>query len=321
MGNPLYGDDLGGMCYNPAKNWQLTFNPHPTTVISAWYDKQDFITVDTSVAPRSIQMIGIGEYNLQGDGVNVPRKAVVIKVLNNSTTPQYVAFNSAKGSNFQNDEADDLITLVEYSGTGYGASSLKGYISEGRSITTTQGRIVTVQCINTEITPSLACVCVRDGTQECPTDCECPSRSPTNAPTTKSPTIKPTAKPTNPPTTRLPTNAPTDKPTRLPTNPPTDKPTRLPTNPPTNKPTAPTRSPTNKPTRKPTPQPTNKPTAKPTNQPTAPTNQPTAAPTTNSQTMTPTTNLPTRSPTGSPTNYSPVSSQPTSSPTQTPTNN
>ena len=173
MGNPLYGDDLGGMCFNPAKNWQIQFNPHPTTVINGWYDPRDFIKVDTSNGAQTIQMMGIGEYALQGNGVNVPRKAVALQIQNGLNTPQYVSFNSAKGANFQNVEAPDLVTIVEYSGIGYGVSSLKGYISQGNSFTTTQGRIISAECINTEVTPSLACVCVRESYQSCPSDCIC----------------------------------------------------------------------------------------------------------------------------------------------------
>lgn len=58
-------DDLGQMCFNPAKLWQLQHYPHPVTVIGNWYDPRDFITVDTSSGAQVYEMIGIGEYNLQ----------------------------------------------------------------------------------------------------------------------------------------------------------------------------------------------------------------------------------------------------------------
>lgn len=194
MGNPLYGDQAGQMCFNPAKNWQMQFNPHPTTVKSGWYDSADFIEVDTSLGARTFQMMGIGEYNLQ----SAPRKAVALKVLTGTSTPQYVAFNSAKGANAQNDEADNLVTIMEYTGTSYGVSSLKGYVAAGNEFTTTQGRVVRAQCINTSVTPSLACVCVRASGQTCPTDCAC----------TDAPTPPPTPAPTAPPTTSAPTPPP-----------------------------------------------------------------------------------------------------------------
>jgi hypothetical protein len=58
-------DDLGQMCFNPAKLWQLQHYPHPVTVIGNWYDPRDFITVDVSSGAQVYEMIGIGEYNLQ----------------------------------------------------------------------------------------------------------------------------------------------------------------------------------------------------------------------------------------------------------------
>ena len=163
------------------------FNPHPTTVISGWYATEDFVTIDTANGAQTVKMMGVGEYKLQGDGVTNPRKAIALKIENGSTTPQYVKFNSAKDANSQNDEADNLVTITEYTGTGYGVSSLQGYIGAGGSFPTAQGRIVEALCINTAETPSLACVCVRSSTQTCPNDCQC-----TGNPTTANPTNMPT---------------------------------------------------------------------------------------------------------------------------------
>ena len=181
------------------------FNPHPTTVISGWYATEDFVTVDTANGAQTVKMMGVGEYKLQGDGVTNPRKAIALKIENGSTTPQYVKFNSAKDANSQNDEADNLVTITEYTGTGYGVSSLKGYIGAGGSFPTTQGRIVEALCINTVETPSLACVCVRTSTQTCPNDCQC-----TGQETTPEPTPPPTPPPTPAPVTPSPTNPPTN---------------------------------------------------------------------------------------------------------------
>lgn len=69
-------------------------------------------TVDTSGGAQVFRMIGIGEYNLQGDGKgNNPRKAVVLQVKSATGPDQYIGFNSAKGANFQNDEADDQVSI------------------------------------------------------------------------------------------------------------------------------------------------------------------------------------------------------------------
>ena len=160
---------------------QMQFYPHPTTVISGWYDTQDFLEIDTSQGAQTVKMMGVGEYSLQSE----PRKKIALKILNGSTRPQYVAFNSAKGANVQNDEADNQVTMMEYTGTGYAVSSLKGYVAQGGSMTTAQGRIVSAECIDTSITPSLACVCVRESGQTCP-PCTCadivdPTPPPTSA--------------------------------------------------------------------------------------------------------------------------------------------
>jgi hypothetical protein len=61
----LLADDLGQMCFNPAKLWQLQHYPHPVNVRRGWYNSTDFITVDTSSGAQVYEMIGIGEYNLQ----------------------------------------------------------------------------------------------------------------------------------------------------------------------------------------------------------------------------------------------------------------
>ena len=64
MGSPLYGDDQGKMCFNPAKIWQLQFFPHATT---AWYDDEAFVSVNTSNGAQTFKMMGVGEYSLQGE--------------------------------------------------------------------------------------------------------------------------------------------------------------------------------------------------------------------------------------------------------------
>ena len=86
----------------------MQFNPHPTTVISGWYDSQDFLTIDTSQGAQTVKMMGVGEYNLQSTQPEL-RKKIALKIENGSARPQYVAFNSAKGANAQNDEADDKV--------------------------------------------------------------------------------------------------------------------------------------------------------------------------------------------------------------------
>jgi hypothetical protein len=104
------------------------------------------------------------------------RKAVALRIIVPGGSDQYIAFNSAKGANAQNVEADNLVTIVEWNTTsGYSPSSLKGYIAQGETFLLGHGLTVTAQCINTSLTPSVACVCVKQRSQTCPSDCACPA--------------------------------------------------------------------------------------------------------------------------------------------------
>jgi hypothetical protein len=178
MGNPLYGDELGEMCFNPAKLWQLQHYPYSITETNPdpWYIMDDFVTVDTSTEAQAFQMIGIGEYSLRGNGFDSPRKPVVLRVPGRSGVDQYIGFNSAKGANKQNDEASDQVTIVEWqTGSGYANSILKGYITSQAEFKLAKGRTLVVQCINTDSVPSVACVCVKEKGQTCPNPCNCPA--------------------------------------------------------------------------------------------------------------------------------------------------
>ena len=147
---------------------QMQFHPHSTYVISGWYENQDFLEIDTAQGAQTVKMMGVGEYDLQAE----PRKKIAIKVLTSVGAPQYIGFNSSKRANFQNDEADNQVTIIEKTGDRYGVSNLKKYLVQGESFDL-NGKIVSAECINTSVTPSLACVCVREIDQTCPTDCAC----------------------------------------------------------------------------------------------------------------------------------------------------
>jgi hypothetical protein len=181
------------MCFNPAKLWQLHHNPHPVTVKYGWYDPLDFFTVDTSSGPQVYEMIGIGEYRLQQGKVTdfssltriylsplnsllrvleTSRKVVALRIIVPGGIDKYIGFNSAKGANFQNDLASDMVTIVEWNTTsGYIPSSLKGYIAQGETFLLENGITVTAKTINTMVSPSVACVCVKESHQTCPSDC------------------------------------------------------------------------------------------------------------------------------------------------------
>lgn len=70
----------------------------------------------------------------------------------------------------------DQVTIVEWAAGGYSTSLLKGYIKQGESFNLSKGKrgkVVTAQCIDTTVTPSVACVCIREDGQTCPDLCSC----------------------------------------------------------------------------------------------------------------------------------------------------
>ncbi len=290
MGNPLYSDDIGKMCWNAAKTWQV-----------GWYDSNK-LTFDQQGSWRG-KIVGIADFDNNSE--NHP---VVIKLETGTSTDSFIAFNRATGVNSQNDEADDEVTIVETGNNGeaYSQSYLKAHLVQGESYTFTNWRgsgqdlIITAHEINIVANPGYADISICLGS--CATD------APTSTPGTSSPTASPTAAPTKAPTSS-PSNAPTASPTAAPTKAPTTSgPTKAPTASPTKAPTAsPTASPTKTPT---TSSPTKAPTASPTKAPT--TSDPTASPTVAA------TDEPTTSPTAGPTEP-PTTDPPTASPTSAPT--
>jgi len=106
MGNPLYSDDVGSMCYNPAKSWQL-----------GWYDSpaSNKVTIRAQDTDNwTGDIVGIADYDNNPN--NLP---MLIKVLFPSDSNTYfIGFNRAKGPNADNVMADDKVTIVytEYGG-------------------------------------------------------------------------------------------------------------------------------------------------------------------------------------------------------------
>ncbi len=266
MGNPLYSDDIGAMCFNAAKNYQLP-----------WYDSNK-ISINPREGAWTGKIVGIADFANNPDG-----SPVVIKIETGTLTDQFIAFNRAKGINRHNVEADNEVTIVEagQNGQSYSQSFLKATLKSGEVYTIpkwdgAQDLIITTQSINinTGNAADYAIVSVCLGTA-----CAYPGDEPSQKPTSQ-PTSLPTSTPTSSPTvlhTRSPTIAPTSAPTMAPTAAPTLTPTIVPTVKPT---IAPTRSPTATPTHALTRAPTMAPTTAPTKTPTI---APTPAPTKESQ--------------------------------------
>ena len=118
MGNPLYSDDVGKMCFNAAKNFQ----------IPGWYDDAK-ITVDPAgfngppTYSSTNNILGVGEYSLFNITPGLP---VTIKVETGTPNDYFVGFNRAAGSNLHNDLADDMVTIIQtgQDGLGYSQSYL-----------------------------------------------------------------------------------------------------------------------------------------------------------------------------------------------------
>jgi len=87
MGNPLYDDEVGKMCFNPAKSFQL-----------GWYP-ENVQTLDLGVGDMwQGQLVGVADY------LNNPDNNKIVMKLETGTNEDYfVGFNRATGINSQND--------------------------------------------------------------------------------------------------------------------------------------------------------------------------------------------------------------------------
>ena len=248
MGNPLYSDEIGKMCFNPAKSHFLS-----------WYDDREQEINLNAGESATVSMVGIADYQNNPNGLPVIAK---VETGFNDNTDFYIGFNRATGVNAENDEADNEVTIVKAK-NDYRArqSFLQETLVQGQSWTGPNGSgpddtntlaaeinsfRVTALCIDQTSNPWVATVQIE--------------RAPFSSSTPPAQSCGPTAAPTLPPTvapTPLPTAAPTPQPTQGPTPAPTPQPTAAPT-------PQPTAAPTPQPTPAPTPAPTPVPTAQPT---------------------------------------------------------
>jgi hypothetical protein len=138
MGNPLYSDDIGAMCFNAAKSWQL-----------GWYDSSK-ISIDPREGSWTGNIVGIADF--ANNPLNDP---VIVKVETGTGTDQFIAFNRATGINRHTDEADDEVTIVQtgLNGELYSQSFLKATLKSGEVYTIpqwdgTQDLTITAKAIN-----------------------------------------------------------------------------------------------------------------------------------------------------------------------------
>ncbi|KAL3768912.1 hypothetical protein ACHAW5_008827 [Stephanodiscus triporus] len=166
MGNPLFDDNVGKMCFNPVKNFQIAKT-------SGWY------TADTDIAYYNSGIMGgtswrgrlIGVADYDNNPSNYP---IILKVETGSGSDYFVSFNRATGINSEVQEAGDMVAIYRVDGGDglvYSQSMLKATLSDGRSTTIENWRksgldlTINVIEINTWSSPAYADVEVLFGTQ------------------------------------------------------------------------------------------------------------------------------------------------------------
>lgn len=202
MGNPLYEDDVGAMCYNIPKSWQTD-----------WYDSQKLTIHPKEQDTWSGTIVGIA--NLQSNPQNYP---ALIKIETGTGIDQFLGFNRAAGVNRHNKEANNEVTITEASGEGESPSQsfLKAHLTEGEEFLysnwadTGEDLIVKAITIYTDDSsagdnasePGYGYATIQVCLGECKSvDASSPTKTaaPTSVPTPP-PTTFPTSKPTNSPT-------------------------------------------------------------------------------------------------------------------------
>jgi len=172
MGNPLYGDELGKMCFNPAKSWFLEWYPGSGELV---FDKNT-----DSVMHK--KLVGAGEWE------NADQGQVVIKI-ENGDKDLFVGFNRAAGANSQNEEFDDEVTVIEAKNTNTVSyqSYIKAHLENGEEYTQ-NGVTVKVCDLKTNVVPGYANIVIYNPSKN-NGSCENESTdSPTSVPTGSSPT-------------------------------------------------------------------------------------------------------------------------------------
>jgi hypothetical protein len=216
MGNPWFKDDIGQMCFNPAKTWQIA-------TAGAWYDTKYTLTWESGTKDPNywrVNLIGLADYTSISQN-----HALVVKLETGGEKDYFVGFNRAYGINKDSKLANDKVTIIEAgnNGKGYSKSLMVAMLDVSQSHVFDDWRgsgkalVVNVRNILNSSNPWLASVEFNFNNALSPTDS--PSKKPTLSPVTKSPSRKPmlgsfpSKKPSPHPTfmlTSLPTFSPTD---------------------------------------------------------------------------------------------------------------
>mmetsp|Transcript_18318 Transcript_18318/g.24419 ORF Transcript_18318/g.24419 Transcript_18318/m.24419 type:complete len:404 (-) Transcript_18318:465-1676(-) len=175
MGNPLFEDEIGKMCFNAAKNWQIS-----------WYggvgDESMYkVKVDPQETPlSSFTLVGIGEFDKNTND----KHPVVVKIETGTNKDYFIGFNRAVGPNAQNVEADNEVTIVQVNGGNgldYGQSYLKAHLlsdevyTENNFANTGEPLSIKVNSIDLSTEPATAGINIMFGSDlhECRIDSDC----------------------------------------------------------------------------------------------------------------------------------------------------
>jgi hypothetical protein len=229
MGNPWYDDDVGAMCFNAAKSWQL-----------GWYDSSTIVINPRDNLSWTGIVVGIADF--QNNPQNNP---VIVKIETRTGTDQFIAFNRATGINRDNKQASDEVTVVEAGENGewFSQSLLRATLKQEEQYVFTKwdgtnDLMVTAKVVNINTGADAGYAEVSVCLGPCPNP---NTASPTAAPS-KAPTPRPTASPKADPS-KAPTPGPTASPTASPSKAPTPSPTVSPTKSPTSTPSIMTNEP------------------------------------------------------------------------------
>ncbi|KAL9181023.1 hypothetical protein ACHAXT_009828 [Thalassiosira profunda] len=158
MGNPHFSDDIGVLCWNAAKTFQIANEG------SSWYNENESDTIvwnseTASGSQWTGTIVGIADYHN-----NPNARPVVVKLESGGPIDLFVGFNRKSGINFETKQAQNSVTVVEAGndGLGYSRSFVKAILAQGDSYTAANWRgsgldmIVHVREINLDANPAYA---------------------------------------------------------------------------------------------------------------------------------------------------------------------
>lgn len=166
MGNPLFSDDVGRMCFNPVKNFQIAMGS------GGWYEDEHIQSWNSGTTGGTSwrgKIIGLADY-----GSNPNDLPFILKLETGTASDYFVSFNRASGVNSEVQQAANQVTMYQVDageGVSYSRSTLKAAIQDGRSATIENWRksgkdlTIKVVSINTSSSPSYAQILITFGPQ------------------------------------------------------------------------------------------------------------------------------------------------------------